>query len=422
MDHFCYREGQLYAEGVALNDIATQVGTPVYCYSSAAIRQQFAKYAAAFSGHDYLIAYAMKANSNQAILQLLAKQGAGVDVVSQGELRRAVAAGIPANRIVFSGVGKTDQEMDYALGQEIHCFNVESEPELERLSARAQALGKTAAVALRVNPDIDAKTHNKIATGKSENKFGIPLATAREVYHRAARLPNLKIMGMDVHIGSQICELAPFEQAFGVAAQFIRALKSDEIHLQHIDVGGGLGIAYHSDDYDVIPSPADYAKLAIKHFSPLKLKIICEPGRSIVGNAGVLLLSVIYLKKGDAKNFVIVDGAMNDLIRPTLYDAWQNIVPVKIAQASQALIKTDIVGPVCETGDYLGLDRMLHEPQPGDYLAVLGAGAYGAVMAGTYNSRLLVPEVLVQNTRFAVIRPRKTYDDLIAEDKVPDWI
>lgn len=422
MDYFSYQEGQLYAEGVALSDIAAQVGTPVYCYSSAAIRNQFAMYANAFSGHDHLIAYAVKANSNQAILNMLAKEGAGVDVVSQGELRRAVAAGIPANRMVFSGVGKTDQEMDYALGQEIYCFNVESEPELERLSARAQAMGKIAPVALRVNPDIDAKTHQKIATGKSENKFGIPLASAREVYLRAARLPDLKIMGLDVHIGSQICDLAPFDQAFGIAAQFIRALKSDNIHLHYIDIGGGLGIGYHPDDFAAIPCPADYANLAIKHFSPLKLKIICEPGRSIVGNAGVLLTTVIYLKKGDAKNFVIVDGAMNDLIRPTLYDAWQNIIPVKSVQETQALVKTDIVGPVCETGDYLGLDRMLNEPQRGDHLAVLGAGAYGAVMAGTYNSRLLVPEVLVQDTKFAVIRPRTTFDDLIARDKVPDWI
>ncbi|CAK02543.1 diaminopimelate decarboxylase [Bartonella tribocorum] len=421
MNFFPYHQGMLHAEGCSLTDLAQEVGTPFYCYSANALVTRFKDYQKAFQGMPTLIAYAVKANSNQAILRLLAANGAGADVVSEGELRRALAVGIPAHRIVYSGVGKTVREIDFALSQNIYCFNVESEPELEQLSQRAVALSKTARVSLRINPDVDAKTHKKITTGKSENKFGIPLFLAREAYKKAASLPGLQVCGIDMHIGSQICDLKPFEEAFLLIADCVRQLWSDGCAITHIDIGGGLGIAYGCEQH-TLPSPFDYAALVKKHIAPLGIDIVVEPGRSIVGQAGVLVTSVLYLKKGQGRNFVIVDAAMNDLMRPTLYDAWQNVVLVKQAAKDAPLIRADIVGSVCETGDYLALDRCLPILAPGDLLAITQAGAYGAVMASTYNSRLLIPEVLVQDTRYAVIRPRLDYAQLMECDHIPDWV
>lgn len=421
MQFFFYHQAMLYAEGLPLSTLAWDVGTPFYCYSANALVTRFQDYQKAFQGMPNLIAYAVKANSNQAILRLLAANGAGADVVSEGELRRALAVGIPAHHIVYSGVGKTVREIDFALAHDIYCFNVESEPELEQLSRRAVALAKTARVSLRINPDVDAKTHKKITTGKSENKFGIPLVFARDAYKKAASLPGLQVCGVDMHIGSQICDLKPFEEAFLIMTDFVRQLWSDGYTITHIDIGGGLGISYGNEQH-AIPSPFDYAALVKKHIAPLGIKIIVEPGRSIVGEAGVLVTSVIYLKKGEGRNFVIVDAAMNDFMRPTLYDAWQNVLPVKQTPKDASLIRADIVGSVCETGDYLALNRHVPILAPGDLLAITGAGAYGAVMASTYNSRLLIPEVLVQDTRYAVIRPRLDYAQLIGCDHIPDWI
>ncbi|UXM94982.1 diaminopimelate decarboxylase [Bartonella sp. HY329] len=421
MDYFKYKDGKLHAEDLPLETIAAKVGTPFYCYSANSLRKKYRDYAKSFAGCNALIAYALKANSNQAILKLLANEGAGADVVSQGELRRALAAGIIPQKIVYSGVGKTIEEMDYALSQGIYCFNVESEPELIQLSQRATAMGKVAPISIRINPDVDAKTHKKISTGKSENKFGIPLKNARETYNLASSLQGLAIRGVDVHIGSQICDLEPFDSAFAITADLVRQLKNDGHDLHHVDVGGGLGISYRFDN-DPPPSTDDYAAIVKKHIDPLGVKIICEPGRHIAGNAGILVTSVIYLKKGDGRNFLIVDGAMNDLIRPTLYDAWHMILPVNQPAPSDEFIRADIVGPVCETGDYLGLDRIVPKLGPNDLLAVASAGAYGAAMSSTYNTRLLVPEVLVSDNEFAVIRPRPTYEELLAADSVPDFL
>ena len=421
MNHFHYRDGVLFAEDVSVPEIAQAVGTPFYCYSTATLVRHFRVFSQAFAGMDALVCYAMKANSNQAVLKTLAAEGAGADVVSEGELRRALAAGIPAGRIVFSGVGKTAAEMDFALAAGIHCFNVESEPELELLSARAVAAGTTAPVSLRINPDVDAKTHRKISTGKAENKFGIAWQRARAVYRRAAELPGLRAVGIDMHIGSQITELQPFDDAFLLLAELTETLRADGHAIEHVDLGGGLGIPYH-DDNNPPPDPEAYAAIVRKHMEKLGLKAIFEPGRLLVGNAGILVTSVVYLKEGDAKNFVIVDAAMNDLVRPTLYDAFHTIKPVVIGAEGGPRITADVVGPVCETGDYLGHDRELPRLSPGDLLSVGTAGAYGAVQAGTYNTRLLVPEVLVNGDRFHVVRPRPTYEDLIGLDSVPDWL
>ena len=421
MQAFQYSNGHLYAEKIAVADLAKKVGTPFYCYSATAIRQQFEQYRQAFADTNALVAFALKANSNQAVLTLLAKQGAGADVVSGGEMRRALEAGIPADKIVYSGVGKTVEEIDFALGHDIHCFNAESEPELQQLSARAVAMGKKARVSLRINPNVDAKTHKKIATGKSENKFGIPIAVAREVYEQAAKLPGLDVHGVDVHIGSQICELQPFEDAFSLVADFVHVLRGEGHDIRHVDVGGGLGIVYRKDNLPP-PSPAEYANVVKKHFAPLNVQIIMEPGRNIIGNAGILVTSIIYIKHGAGKNFVIVDAAMNDLIRPTLYDAWHDIVPIKEPNPNDEPMMADIVGPVCETGDYMGLARYLPSPKAGDLLAVWSGGAYGAVMASTYNTRLLVPEVLVSDNHFDIVRPRISYEELIGFDHVPEWV
>jgi diaminopimelate decarboxylase len=421
VNHFDYRDGVLHAEDVPLPAIAAAVGTPFYCYSTATLTRHYRVFSEAFSSLDSLVCYALKANSNQAVLKTLAKLGAGADVVSEGELRRALAAGIPANKILFSGVGKTAREMDFALAAGILCFNVESEPELELLSARAVAAGKVAPVSLRINPDVDAKTHKKISTGKAENKFGIPWQRARAVYARAAELPGLKIAGIDMHIGSQITELQPFDDAFALLVELVGTLKADGHAIEHVDLGGGLGIPYKTDNSPP-PLPDAYAAIVKKHVTKLGMKVMFEPGRLIVGNAGILVSEVIFVKEGDAKNFLIVDAAMNDLIRPTLYDAFHDVRPVVQPPADTPRMKADIVGPVCETGDFLGLDRDLPRLKAGDLIAVGTAGAYGAVQAGTYNTRLLVPEVLVNGSDFHVIRPRQTYDELIGLDSVPDWL
>ncbi|TGT45827.1 diaminopimelate decarboxylase [Mesorhizobium sp. M8A.F.Ca.ET.165.01.1.1] len=421
MNHFDYRDGVLHAEDVAIPDIAAQVGTPFYCYSTATLTRHYRVFVKAFAGLDALVCYAMKANSNQAVLRTLAKLGAGADVVSEGELRRALAAGVPASKILFSGVGKTAREMDFALEAGILCFHVESEPELELLSARASALGKVAPVSLRINPDVDARTHKKISTGKAENKFGIPWQRARQVYARAATLPGIKVTGIDTHIGSQITELQPFDDAFALLVDLVGALRADGHAIEHVDLGGGLGIPYRVDN-NPPPLPDAYAQVVRKHVTKLGMKVMFEPGRLIVGNAGILVSEVIFVKEGDAKNFLVVDAAMNDLIRPTLYDAFHEIRPVVQPPADTPRMMVDVVGQVCETGDYLGLDRDLPRLKAGDLVAVSTAGAYGAVQAGTYNTRLLVPEVLVDGDRFHVVRPRLTYDELIGLDSVPDWL
>ncbi|TKT75270.1 diaminopimelate decarboxylase [Aquamicrobium sp. LC103] len=421
MNHFEYRDGVLHAEDVPVPAIAETVGTPFYCYSTATLTRHYKVFADAFSELDALVCYAMKANSNQAVLKTLAKLGAGADVVSEGELRRALAAGIPADKILFSGVGKTAAEMDLALSAGIHCFNVESEPELELLSARAVALGKTAPVSLRINPDVDAKTHRKISTGKAENKFGIAWQRAPAAYARAAELPGLRVTGIDMHIGSQITELQPFDDAIALLVELTARLRGEGHDIRHIDVGGGLGIPYRIDN-NPPPLPDAYAAIVRRHLKPLGLKTIFEPGRLIAGNSGILVSEVIFVKEGDAKNFLIVDAAMNDLIRPTLYDAFHEIKPVVEAPADSPRMLVDVVGQVCETGDYLGHDRDLPAMKSGDLIYVGTAGAYGAVQSGTYNTRLLVPEVLVNGDRFHVVRPRPTYDELIGLDSLPDWL
>ncbi|MGI6855365.1 diaminopimelate decarboxylase [Mesorhizobium sp. 1B3] len=421
MNHFDYRNGVLHAEDVAIPAIAAAVGTPFYCYSTATLTRHYKVFSQAFADLDALVCYALKANSNQAVLRTLARLGAGADVVSEGELRRALAAGIPASKIMFSGVGKTAREMDFALAAGIHCFNVESEPELELLSARAVAAGKVAPISLRINPDVDARTHKKISTGKAENKFGIAWQRARAAYRRAAELPGLRVTGIDTHIGSQITELQPFDDAFALLVELVGTLKADGHDIRHVDLGGGLGIPYRSDN-NPPPLPDAYADIVRKHVTPLGLKVIFEPGRLIVGNAGILVSEVIYLKEGDAKNFLVVDAAMNDLIRPTLYDAFHEVKPVTLPVPNAPRMAVDVVGPVCETGDYLAHDRDLPRLSPGDLIAVGTAGAYGAVQSGTYNTRLLVPEVLVDGDRFHVVRPRPSYDDLIGLDSLPDWL
>ncbi|ESR26372.1 diaminopimelate decarboxylase [Lutibaculum baratangense] len=421
MHHFDYRDGHMHAEDVAIAEIAKAVGTPFYCYSTATLRRHYRVFAEAFAATPTLLCYAMKANSNQAVLRTLAELGAGMDVVSEGELRRARAAGVPGERIVFSGVGKTAAEMAYALEQEILCFNVESEPELERLSAVAVSMGRTAPVSLRVNPDVDARTHAKISTGKAENKFGIAWDRVREVYARAAQLPGISAVGIDMHIGSQITELEPYDQAFRRLAELIGTLRSDGLRIEHVDLGGGLGIPYRQG-LAAPPVPSDYAAVARRHLEGLGCRLVIEPGRLIAGNAGILVTSVLYVKEGGSKTFLIVDAAMNDLVRPTLYEAYHEILPVDEHEPARTSRKVDVVGPVCETGDYLALDRALPEARPGELLAVMSAGAYGAVQATTYNSRLLVPEVLVNGAEFHVVRPRPSYEELIGLDRLPPWL
>ncbi|MCT7377438.1 diaminopimelate decarboxylase [Chelativorans salis] len=421
MNHFQYQDGILHAEDVPLPDIAAAVGTPFYCYSTATLTRHYRVFTEALSGLDSLICYALKANSNQAVVKTLGDLGAGADVVSEGELRRALAADIPPQKILFSGIGKTEREMDFALSAGILCFNVESLPELELLSARAEALGLKAPVSLRINPDVDARTHKKISTGKAENKFGIPWKDARDAYRRAASLPGLEVTGIDMHIGSQITELQPFDDAFALLTELTETLRKDGHAIEHVDLGGGLGVPYREDN-EPPPLPGAYAGIVRKHVTRLGVKVFLEPGRLIAGNAGVLVSEVIYVKEGEAKNFLIVDAAMNDLIRPTLYDAYHAIRPVREPAADASWMTADVVGPVCETGDFLALDRDLPAMRSGDLIAIATAGAYGAVQASTYNSRLLVPEVLVKDGRFHVVRPRMTYEALIGLDSMPDWL
>ncbi|MBQ4808388.1 diaminopimelate decarboxylase [Phaeobacter sp. HS012] len=421
MDHFLYRDGALYAEDVPVAEIAATVGTPFYLYSTATLLRHFHLFNDALKGMDHLVCYAMKAASNQAILKTLAQAGAGMDVVSQGEYLRAKAAGVPGDRIVFSGVGKTQDEIRTALSGGIRQFNVESEPEMDVINAVALELGVVAPITVRVNPDVDAKTHAKIATGKSENKFGIPIARAREVYARAASLPGLKVIGIDVHIGSQLTELAPFELAYQKVAELTEQLRADGHDIHRLDLGGGLGIPYTRSN-DTPPLPVEYGAMVQRTLGHLGCEIEIEPGRLIAGNAGIMVSKVIYVKSGEDRDFLIIDGAMNDLIRPAMYEAYHDIVPVIEPSAGVEQRAYDIVGPVCETGDTFARHRDMPPLEAGDLVAFRSAGAYGAVMASEYNSRPLIPEVLVNGDQFAVIRRRPDFDEMINRDTIPEWL
>ena len=409
MDHFLYRDGALFAEDVAISEIAAAVGTPFYVYSTATLLRHFKAFDDALDGMDHLVCYAMKANSNQAVLKTLARAGAGMDVVSAGEYLRAKAAGVPGDRIVFSGVGKTASEIRLALEGGIRQFNVESEPEMAQLDAIAQSLGKVAPITIRVNPDVDAKTHAKIATGKSENKFGIPIARARDVYRLAASMPGLEVIGIDVHIGSQLTDLAPFEQAYQKVAELTELLRTDGHDIRRLDLGGGLGIPYERSNA-APPLPTDYGAMVQRTLGHLDCEIEIEPGRLIAGNAGLMVSEVIYVKSGEGRDFLIIDGAMNDLIRPAMYDAYHDIIPVIEPPVGGEQRPYDVVGPVCETGDTFPKQRMTPELSAGDLVAFRSAGAYGAVMSSEYNSRALIPEVLVNGDQVAVIRQRPTFD------------
>jgi len=421
LDHFLYRDGTLYAEDVAVSDIAAAVGTPFYLYSTATLTRHFQLFDDALAGMDHLVCYAMKAASNQAILKTLADLGAGMDVVSGGEYARARAAGVPGDRIVFSGVGKTRPEIRAALEGGIRQFNVESEPEMRVISEVATSLGKIAPITVRVNPDVDAKTHAKIATGKSENKFGIPIARAREVYAEAAALPGIEVIGIDVHIGSQLTDLEPYELAYRKVADLTKQLRADGHTIKRLDLGGGLGIPYTRSN-EAPPLPSEYGALIKRTVGHLGCEIEIEPGRLIVGNAGILVSRVIYVKQGEDRQFLILDGAMNDLIRPAMYDAWHDIVPVKEAEPGVEQQPYDIVGPVCESGDTFARNRMMPPLADGDLVAFRSAGAYGAVMASEYNTRPLVPEVLAKGDQFAVIRQRPAFDEIINRDTIPPWL
>ena len=420
MHHFAYHNGVLHAEDVNLESLAEAVGTPFYCYSTATLERHYRVFDEAFAGLDTLICYAMKANSNQAVLSTLARLGAGMDVVSEGELRRALAADVPPERIVFSGVGKTRDEMRLALEGGIRQFNVESEPELLALSEVASGMGGVAPIAIRVNPDVDAKTHEKIATGKSENKFGIPIARAREVYAEAAALPGIEVIGIDMHIGSQLTDLDPYRQAYAKMADLTRALRTDGHDIRRLDMGGGLGIPYRRDN-SAPPLPIEYGQVIREAVGDLGCEIEIEPGRNIAGNAGILLSQVIYVKQGEGRDFLILDAAMNDLIRPAMYGAHHDIVPVIEAVPGAEVSAYDVVGPICESGDTFQKGTQLPPPKPGDLIAFRSAGAYGAVMSSEYNSRPLIPEVLVDGDRFAIIRPRPTLDEMISREALPDW-
>ena len=421
MHHFAYRDGALHAEAVNLAAVADEVGTPLYCYSTATIERHYRVFAGAFADMRALVCYALKANSNQAVIATLARLGAGADVVSEGELKRARAAGVPREKIIFSGVGKTARELALAVDEGILCVNVESEAELDILSAVAASKDRTIDISVRVNPDVDARTHAKIATGLAENKFGIPIGRAREVYARAGRLPGIRVAGVDMHIGSQITELQPFQDAFALLSKFVRTLRADGHRIAHVDLGGGLGIPYREED-EPPPDPDAYAKVVKKATRELDCMLIFEPGRLIVGNAGILVTRVLYKKRGDAKTFIVVDAAMNDLIRPTLYGAHHEIRPLIESRPGGRRIMADVVGPVCESGDFLAEDREVVDAEPGDLLAVMSTGAYGAVHAGTYNTRALVPEVLVRGDSWALVRPRLDVDELIGLDRLPPWL
>ena len=421
MDHFLYRDGALFAEDVPLADIAAAVGTPFYVYSTATLTRHFKLFDDALEGTDHLICYAMKALSNQAVLRVLANAGAGMDVVSQGEYLRAKAAGVSGDKIVFSGVGKTADEMRTALEGGIRQFNVESEPEMAVLSQVATSLGMVAPITVRVNPDVDAKTHAKISTGKKEDKFGIPIGRAREVYAVAAKLPGLKVVGIDVHIGSQLTDLAPYEAAYLKVAELTEQLRADGHEITRLDLGGGLGIPYARTN-EAPPLPSDYADVIKRTVGHLGCEIEIEPGRFIAGNAGLMVSKVIYVKDGEDRQFLILDGAMNDLIRPAMYEAHHDIVPVIEPKAGATPATYDIVGPICESGDTFAKGRTMAAVGAGDLVAFRSAGAYGAVMSSEYNSRPMIPEVLVHGDQFAVIRARPTYEEMIARDTMPAWL
>ncbi|MFN3233499.1 MAG: diaminopimelate decarboxylase [Alphaproteobacteria bacterium] len=421
MHHFEYKNGVLHAEDVPVPEIAASVGTPFYCYSSATLRRHYQVFSQAFSSLDPLVCYSVKANSNLAVLKTLAKEGSGADIVSEGELRRALQAGIPAAKIVFSGVGKTADEMAFALDAGIHQFNVESEPELLLLSKVAVSKSMTAAVAPRINPDVDARTHKKITTGTQQNKFGLPWESAGEVCQMTTELPGTQLVGLDVHIGSQLTDLEPYENAFSRVAELVRDLRQAGHSIERVDLGGGLGIPYHPDDPEP-PHPDRYAALIERIIGPLGCEIILEPGRLIAGNAGIMVSKVIYVKTNGPRTFVIIDGAMNDLIRPSYYDAYHQIIPVTEPQAEMVLEPLDFVGPVCESADTFAVQRQSTPYNADDLVAFLSAGAYGAVMSSSYNSRPLIPEVLVDADRFAVTRRRPDYQEMLAGESIPDWL
>ena len=421
MDHFLYRDGTLFAEDVSVAEIAAQVGSPFYVYSAATLTRHFQLFEEALNWADHTICFAMKSNSNQAILKLLGDLGAGMDVVSGGEYARAKAAGVAGEKIVFSGVGKTRAEMRRALEGGIRQFNVESEPEMEVLSEVAASMGTVAPITVRVNPDVDARTHEKISTGKKGDKFGIPISRATEVYARAAALPGLKVVGIDVHIGSQLTELEPFETAYLKVADLTRQLRAEGHEITRLDLGGGLGIPYARSN-EAPPLPIEYGQLIQRTVGDLGCEIEIEPGRLISGNAGIMVAGVIYVKDGDGTNFLILDGAMNDLVRPAMYGAWHDIIPVIEAAPGVEKHPYDIVGPVCESGDTFAKGRPMPPLSPGDLVAFRSAGAYGAVMSSEYNTRPLIPEVLVQGDQFAVIRLRPTFDEIIARDTIPEWL
>ncbi len=421
MNHFDYKDGVLHAEDVDIRDIADRIGTPFYCYSTATLTRHYRVFAEAFSDIDAVVCYAMKANSNQAVLKTLARLGAGADVVSGGELRRALDAGIPAGKIMFSGVGKTDAEIDAGLEAGIFCFNVESEPELYAISRRAQALGRVAHISFRINPDVDARTHAKISTGKKADKFGIAFDRAEAVYDLAASLPGILVSGIDMHIGSQITDLEPFDLAFGRMADLVRRLRTRGHDIRHVDVGGGLGVPYRRDN-EPPPVPAEYAEIVKRHVRALDARVIFEPGRLIAANSGILVARVIHVKNENGRTFVVLDAAMNDLIRPTLYEAWHDVAPVIAPAVAAQDTVVDFVGPVCESGDYFARDRASPPLAAGDLVYVATAGAYGAVQSGTYNSRPLIAEVLVKDDQFFPVRPRQTIDELIGLDRIPPWL
>ncbi|MCF6272715.1 MAG: diaminopimelate decarboxylase [Rhodobacteraceae bacterium] len=421
MDHFIYKNGVLHAEDVSVNEIAAKVGTPFYVYSTATLTRHFTVFDQALEGLDHKIFYAMKANDNMAVLRILAAMGAGMDVVSGGEYAKARAAGVPGDMIVFSGVGKTEAEMRQVLEGGIRQFNVESEPELRRLSRVATGMGKVANITLRVNPDVDAKTHAKIATGRSEDKFGIPMSQARAAYSEAASLPGIEVVGIDVHIGSQLIDLAPYRQAFTKLAELTETLRADGHDIRRLDLGGGLGIPYQRSN-EAPPLPVEYGQVIRETVGHLGCEIEIEPGRLIAGNAGIMVSEVIYLKHGEGRNFLIIDAAMNDLVRPAMYEAHHDIVPVVEPRIGVDPEPIDIVGPVCESGDTFAKQRPMPPLDSGDLVAFRSAGAYGAVMASEYNARPLIPEVLVKGDQFAVVRPRPTYEEMISRDTLPSWM
>tara|TARA_Y100001978_G_scaffold73855_1_gene66186 strand:+ start:648 stop:1910 length:1263 start_codon:yes stop_codon:yes gene_type:complete len=419
MDHFNYRNGQLYAEDVSVAEIATSVGTPFYVYSTATLVRHFQLFDEALDGMDHCICYAMKAASNQAILKTLGNLGAGMDVVSGGEYRRALSAGIPPEKVVFSGVGKTLEEITLALKNGIRQFNVESDSELEQISSIASSMDKIAPIAVRINPDVDAQTHEKIATGKAENKFGIPLSRAREVYSKASQMPGINIVGIDLHIGSQLTDLKPFKKAYQKLADLTQVLRQDGHKIKRLDLGGGLGIPYEKNK-SAPPLPVEYGKMVKEVLGHLDCEIEIEPGRLIVGNAGILVSSVLGVKIGDNRNFLILDAAMNDLIRPAMYDAYHDIIPVKQRSSPEAVY--DVVGPVCETGDTFAKKRTMPKLTESDLVAFRSAGAYGAVMSSEYNTRPLIPEVMVNKNEFSIIRKRPSYEEIIDRDIIPNWL